>query len=255
MPFDIVNFLLVFVRASALLAIFPIFSGQNFPVQLRVALALVLALFIAPTLPVVWSLAGLSLWKLIGLMSEELCVGLLLGFVCRLVFYVVSFAGTLIAMEIGLNLAANFNPFHADSEQAPGLLLFYLAGVLFFTLDLHQWVLVAFQRSYHFLPIGGAHLSNGLLEAIARQTSSVFEVGLQMAAPVIAVSFLVLLVFSVLGRAVPQMNVFLESFAFRILAGLAVFGLSLNLMAQYIVNYLHRLPEDLLVVAQLLKGR
>ena len=75
-----------------------------------------------------------------------------------------------------------------------------------------------------------------------------------MAAPVIAVTFLINLVFSVIGRAVPQMNVFAESFSARTLAGLAVFGLSLNLIAQHAVNYLRRLPEDLARVAQLLGG-
>ena len=75
------------------------------------------------------------------------------------------------------------------------------------------------------------------------------------AAPLIAVSFIITLVFSMLGRAVPQMNVFTESFAFRSLAGLAVFGLTLHLMAQHIMNYLQRLPEDVLRVAQLIGAR
>jgi flagellar biosynthetic protein FliR len=83
-------------------------------------------------------------------------------------------------------------------------------------------------------------------------TSQIFVVGLLMSAPIIATSFLVNLVFSVVGRAVPQMNVFSESFAFRILTGMVVFGLSLNLMAQHISNYLRRLPDDFLRVAQLL---
>jgi flagellar biosynthetic protein FliR len=73
-----------------------------------------------------------------------------------------------------------------------------------------------------------------------------------MAAPMIATSFLLNLIMAVLGRAVPQMNVFTESFAFRALAGLTVFGLTLNLMAQHIMNFLRRLPEDVLRVAQLL---
>jgi hypothetical protein len=34
-----------------------------------------------------------------------------------------------------------------------------------------------------------------------------------------------------------------------------VFGLSLNLMAQHIVNYLRRLPGDVAVVAQLMGAR
>ncbi len=48
------------------------------------------------------------------------------------------------------------------------------------------------------------------------------------------------------------MNVFQESFVFRILIGLSVFGMTMQLMSQHIANYLHRLPEDFLSVAQLL---
>jgi flagellar biosynthesis protein FliR len=66
-----------------------------------------------------------------------------------------------------------------------------------------------------------------------------------------AVAIIVIMVFSLLNRAVPQMNVFSESFPARTLAGLIVFGLSCNLMAQHITNYLRRLPEDMLRIAQL----
>jgi flagellar biosynthesis protein FliR len=81
-----------------------------------------------------------------------------------------------------------------------------------------------------------------------------FGLALQMAAPVFAVSFLISLLFTVLARAVPQMNTFAESFAIRILGGLVVIGLTCHLMAQHIVNYLQRLPDDVLRVAQHLSG-
>jgi flagellar biosynthesis protein FliR len=65
-----------------------------------------------------------------------------------------------------------------------------------------------------------------------------------------AVSFVVILVFAMLGRAVTQMNVFSESFAFRIMAGLFVFSATLPLMGQHIANALRRIPEDMMRVAQ-----
>ena len=82
--------------------------------------------------------------------------------------------------------------------------------------------------------------------------SQIFLIALQLAAPLMAVSFIISLVFAVLGRAVPQMNVFSESFAVRPLVGLSVFGMTLELMSQHISNYLHRLPADMLRVSQLL---
>jgi flagellar biosynthesis protein FliR len=142
---------------------------------------------------------------------------------------------------------------HSRSE-APGLVLFWLGAIIFLTLNLHHWLLMALQRSYQILPIGVGKLSRAVFADIVGRTSQLFVVGLLMAAPVMAISFLINLVFSVIGRAVPQMNVFVESFSFRALAGLAVFGLTLNLIAQHAVNYLRRLPEDVLRVSQLLRG-
>src|SRR5260221_7249310 len=151
-----------------------------------------------------------------------------------------------------MNPGPGLNPMSGVGGEAPGLIPFFLCAMIFLTLDLHQWILLALQRSYQILPIGGVHLRPALFTDFVGRTSQLFLVGLVMAAPIIAVSFLINLVFSVIGRAVPQMNVFVESFSFRALAGLMVFGLTLNLMAQHVINYLRRLPEDFVRVAQLL---
>jgi flagellar biosynthesis protein FliR len=51
---------------------------------------------------------------------------------------------------------------------------------------------------------------------------------------------------------VPQINVFFESFSVRILAGLIVLGMTCQLIAVHIVQFLRHVPEDLLHVARLL---
>jgi flagellar biosynthetic protein FliR len=245
-----VNWMMVFVRLGALLAIFPLFSSHNFPVQVRLALGALVASLVAPTLPPA-PFHGLSVWEIVGRMIGEVGIGLVLGFVSRMVFYAIDFAGGIISTEIGLTFSPNLNPFSNTQVDSPGLTLYFLAAMLLLTLDMHHWLLVAFQRSYAVLPVGHAHLSEALLADVLGRTSQIFVLAVQLSAPIIAVSFIISLVFSVLGRAVPQMNVFSESFSFRILVGLAVFGLSLNLMAQHLLNYLRRLPDDLLRIAQL----
>jgi flagellar biosynthetic protein FliR len=211
------------------------------------------AFLVTPVLPALASPPD-SLLGWIGLMALEAGAGLLLGFVCRLLFYILEFAGSVAATEMGLNMAASLNPLSSTRSEAPGVILYNLGGIIFLSMDMHHWLLVGLQRAYQLLPIGGAHLREALLADIVGRTSQLFVLGLLMAAPVMAVSFLINLVFSVLGRAVPEMNVFGESLAFRILGGMAVFAMMLNLVGQHAVNYLRRLPEDYLRVAQLLGG-
>jgi flagellar biosynthetic protein FliR len=253
MEFDYYNWLLVFMRMSAFLLMLPFFSVTNFPVTMRVALAALTALLLAPTLPP-FALGHLPLFSMIGVLVQEVSIGLLLGFVSRMVFYAADLAGNVVATEIGLNLGSVFSPMSAQPSPVPGTILFFLAAVVMFTLDLHHWVLAGFQRTYLVLPMGGAHLNSALFSTIVGHTSKIFVVALQISAPVLAVSFVVTLVFAVLSRAVPQMNVFILSFSFRIVGGLAVFGFTLQLTAQHVLNYLHRLPDDLLNVANLLGG-
>jgi flagellar biosynthetic protein FliR len=248
---DLTNWLMVFLRASAMLAVFPVFSARNFPVQLRLALGALLAGMVAATLPANAAPAG-DFWGLAGQMAVEVGLGLVIGFASRMVFFMLEIAGSLISNEIGVSMPAGINPLADTQTTAPTTMLYYLAAMLWLSMDMHHWMFISFQRTYIYLPIGAAHLSQALVTDIVGRTAGIFGLALQLAAPLLAVSFIISLVFAVLGRAVPQMNVFAESFAVRPLVGLSVFGLTLDLMSQHIMNYLRRLPEDMLRVAQLL---
>ena len=248
---DVLNWLLVFLRASALMTVFPVFSATNFPVQIRIALGAMVAFLVSPVLPPQAAIP-VDLWGLIGVMMAEVAFGLLLGFVSRMLFYGLELAGGIIAAEIGLTLPSSMNPLSANSTSEIATLLQYMGAMLFLGLNLHHSLLFAFQRSYQFLPIGGGHLSESLLVDVAGRTGYLFVFAIQMAAPLMAVTFIILLVFAVLGRAVPQMPVFSESFAIKLLAGMTVLGLTCQLMAQHIANFLQRLPEDMLRAAHLM---
>ena len=68
--FDITNWMMVFLRVSAMLSVFPVFSAANFPVQLRLALGALLALLICPVLPATL-IQSQDMWGLIGSMVVE----------------------------------------------------------------------------------------------------------------------------------------------------------------------------------------
>jgi len=83
---DLTNWLMVFLRASAMLAVFPIFSARNFPVQLRLALGALLAGMIGATLPPD-AIQPSDAWGMIGLMASEIGIGLMIGFASRMIFF------------------------------------------------------------------------------------------------------------------------------------------------------------------------
>lgn len=253
MDWNLTNWMLVFVRAGAFLSILPIFTMLNVPVQVRLAMAGLLGVLIAPTLPpLVPAPVGLLDW--IGIYGREVFCGLLIGFVTRIIFFASDFAGQVISNELGLNMATVFDPLNARPTQAPALIMFLLTCLLMMTLDLHHWLLAGFQYTYTLAPIGSVRLGESIFTNILTHTGSVFLVAVQIAGPMIASSFLAMLLLGFLGRLVPQMNVFSESFAVRISCGLVVFALTLQLTAQHLLNGLRRLPEDMLRVAQFLSG-
>jgi flagellar biosynthetic protein FliR len=251
---DITTWFVIFVRFSAYLLLFPVTSAQAIPVLVRLGFSALCSFLIVPLVPAM-ALQHLSLHQWCGLFFLEASAGLTLGLLARFIFHAVEIAGGLIATESGLMLSANFNPITSSFGAAPALLLHWMTLILLLTLDLHHWIIIGLQRSYEIIPAGGAHMSELLLWDLTRRAAGMFVVSMQMTAPILASSFLVTLVFSLLGRAVPQMNVFSESFPVRSIAGLAVFGLTMNLMAQHIVNQLHRIPEDFVRVARILSLR
>jgi len=82
------------------------------------------------------------------------------------------------------------------------------------------------------------------------EVSNVFVLGVLMAAPFIALNFIVNISFAVLGKAVPKMNVFITSFAVRIMAGLILLVSSLLLFSSYVFDHSKRSIEVMIDIIQ-----
>jgi flagellar biosynthetic protein FliR len=247
------TWLITMMRTSALMAVMPAFSMAGVPAKLRVALGALCALFITSGLPAM-DLKSWSLVHLIMLMGSEFMVGLLLGFVSKMFFYTLDVAGSLIAMSIGIMMPSDINPYQMGQSSIPTAILYQLAIMILFTTDMHHWLFVGIAKSYEVLPVGQANYGGHIVEDMIRMTADIFPVGIMIAGPILTVSFVLLLLFSILGRAVPQMNVFSESFSVRILAGMMVLGLTCKLMAEHIAQLVREMPYEMLETAKGLIG-
>jgi flagellar biosynthetic protein FliR len=219
------------------------------PNKAKISFGLLLSLMINPLVPAELSLAT-NFAGAILLALNEVCIGLLLAMSVRMIFFAVELAGYLISYEIGLMASNSVNPLLGSSDATITTLLFYFSMLVFFVAGIHYDVLKAFIMSFEILPIGSFLLSINPMSQFVGEVSRVFLIGTLMAAPFIALNFLVNVTFAVLGKAVPKMNVFMTSFSVRILGGMVLLVASLLLITSYILDNARRSVEVMLSIIQ-----
>lgn len=235
----------VFLRAGALLAFVP-FAGQPAPVFVRVALAMLLAYLAVTTIP--QDIVPVrTLPALVPLVLTEALIGLAMAFAVQKVFILCQIAGSIISNEAGLMQGNALNPLHGQQESLVGTSINLLALVLFFSLGLHRGVIAAFLESLRQLPPMSAFTEVGP-EGVVLALSQVFLGAVQIAAPFIAMNFIVVLAFGALGRAAPEFNVLFLSFPARLLAGLLLLVALTPFIARKIIVLLQDLPDDMIKV-------
>ena len=87
------------------------------------------------------------------------------------------------------------------------------------------------------------------MERLIKVTADILAVGLRIAAPFIALSFIINLAFSILGKAVPRMNVFIASISVRLWGGLLLLSGFGALLLRNLDPLWEALPWDMLEVS------
>jgi flagellar biosynthesis protein FliR len=233
------------LRAMGVVMALPVLGGRPLPPMIRIALAVLLGGLLTSVTPAVASFQPSSLGALGGAALHEMLLGLAMGLVMRAVLSAAELTGRIIAGEIGLMAAPGFDVPTPAQEPLPSFIGIF-GGMLFFLLHAHEGVLAAFARSFDLAPAGMGGLNPAATETLVGAVSALLELALRMAAPFIALNFVVTMGFAVLGRAVPKMNVFVLSYALRSLLGFLLLAGAGALFARYLASAFERLPWTLL---------
>lgn len=245
----LITWMLVFLRTLGVILQLPILAGRPIPVMMRIGLCVCIATLLAGLVPAATIPA--TLWLLLFASAGEVLVGLALGFVGRMSFAAVEMAGRIITTEVGLTASPGIGVPEPAHEPLAALLSSF-AIILFFMFGGHLTMLAALTRSFDFVIAGQPHFAPSAGDSMIRATAHVIELGLRIAAPFIAMNFLVTLAFSALGRVVPKLNPFIVSFSAKIMAGLTLLASAGALVARYLYTEFDETPIRML---QLLVGQ
>lgn len=245
MPVELLYaWMMVFLRGLGIVMLLPTLGGRPLPVMVRVTISALIATLLYGLVPRVTALPSGNAGLIVSAMGEVV-LGLVFGFVGRLVFSAVDMSGRVITQEIGLSAAPGIDA-PAPSTEPLAAFLSTFAGVMFFLLGGHIGALSAFARSFDLAPAGAPAFSQLSIEYLVTGTAHVIELGFRISAPFIAMNFLITLAFSVLGRAVPKMSVFILSFSLRVLVGFTLLAGSGALVARYLAPEFKDMPYQIL---------
>ncbi|MFT7539458.1 MAG: flagellar biosynthetic protein FliR [Gammaproteobacteria bacterium] len=212
----IAAFVLFVVRTTTMVLQAPILGfGSGFS-SYRIALIISLAgvLYMVHGEPL--SDAELAPITLGAMALREALIGFFLGSLLRLVTLALHVTGEMIAHEMGFMIARQVDP--ATGVQTTLITGLYENMFLLALLALngHHWLLRGLADSFVRAPVGELFLSDGLVDAILRLFTQMFEAGLVLAAPVMVFLALTSISIGLLARAVPQLNIMELGFSIRV---------------------------------------
>jgi len=226
-----------FLRVLAMLSAAPVFGMGSVPVLLRVGLAVLVAVAIAPALPAMppVQFGTAAAWMLV---VQQLLVGGAIGLSMTLILSAVQLAGGVIGLQMGMGFATLFDPVQGVQVTSLASFLNILTLLLFLVVNGHLVLLAVIARSFSLLPVApNLGLAAQTWQLLAQAGTAIFSLGLALSAPVLGVLLIANLGLGVLTKLAPQLNLFAIGFPMFFILGFVALYLVMPVM-QNVVQHL-----------------
>ena len=219
---------LVFARVGAKIMVMPGIGQASVPPNNRLSFALVLSLCLGPIAqpylpPEPATVDGTALYII-----REVLIGLTIGGILRLFLSSLSTAGEFVSLQTTLAFAQTANPTEAVPGTTLSTFLTLMGVTLIFDTSLHRLFIAAMAHSYTLFPPMRALPLNDAAALAAQTVGKSFGLGLQLAAPVVVFSLVFNVATGLVGRMMPQFQIFFVATPLSLLLGLSIFALSLG---------------------------
>ena len=232
-----------FIRALALFSVMPVLGSRTVPARVRIALAAFIAMAAQPSMPQP-PLVPLDSPQAFLLVAQQVLIGAALGFVVRIVFAALEFAGEIVGLQMGLNFAGFFDPISASAGTATSRFFGTTIAWLFIVINGHLLVIAALVASFTAFPVGPEPLAFVAATLPHRWGAEIFSIGLWIALPMVTMLLFVNLVLGAISRVAPQINIFAIGFPITLSVGLLGMLLTLPAMNGPFVAALERVLEQ-----------
>jgi flagellar biosynthetic protein FliR len=231
-----------FIRVLAVFTSAPVFSSRVFPVRARVALAFLVALASQASFPDA-PIIGFNDPHAVGVLVQQVGVGLSIGFAVRLVFAAVELAGEVVGFQMGLNFASFFDPSMGSQSSAVARFFGQMTTLLFVVMNGHLMVLMAVNRSLVSFPVDQNFLQAMAQMKLYKLGTDLFASALWIALPMVGMLMFTNLALGIISRVAPQLNIFAIGFPITLVVGLVGIAFTLPMLDQPFIALMGRVID------------
>lgn len=221
-------FFLVLMRIAPIMVLAPFLGAKLAPGIARMGFAICLTFvflpFVAATVktPVAFNMAY------VFYSLKEILVGLILGFLVTIPFYMVQTSGTLIDYLRGASIMQSQDPTMQTQTSPIGVLFNYLLIVIFFSIDGPFIFFDALMKSYQVVPPAGG--INPLFLSVKSNfwtiafdiVNQIVTIAIQLAAPALVAILMAEMFLGIANRLAPQVQIAFLGMSIKSLLGLAL---------------------------------
>jgi flagellar biosynthetic protein FliR len=241
-------FALILSRLTGLFVFAPLLSSAMVPRQIKVLLAFGLALAVYPVIDHSTTLPpGLDLFGLLPLMAGELAIGLSIGVLAAIPLMTAQLAGLIMGQQMGMGLAAVYNPSIDIEGDIIGQILFFVAMASYLVAGGLELVYGTLLGTFRNVPIGAFALSQTPVDVLVGVVHSGFDAALRIAMPVLLILTLETVAAGLIMKTVPSLNIMNIGFPVRILLGMLMIIASLAFTIEILMG---NVDEDLTRIAE-----
>jgi flagellar biosynthetic protein FliR len=251
-------FLLIAVRALAMIEVSPLLSSEAIPQVAKIALAGLTAFAVIPTAEIfmaanspsgIVTLPGGTLSDLRSetfslrfflLIIGEGIIGLILGFFIMIIFSAFSTAGQFFSLQMGFGASETFDPLSQIENPLMGQYLNLVSMLVFVTIGGFHLLFRGFWRSVQSINI--IYLIEGrepVVKMFASGLSRLFLDAMIISLPILGTLFLTSLTTGLISKAAPQINILSEGFPISISVAFLLIFASLPFMVDAFIHVIN----------------
>lgn len=229
--------LLVFARIGSAIMLMPGIGDSYMSPRSRLIIALGLTVIIMPVIQNILPPIPASTINLLMLMGSEIIIGVFIGMVARIVISTMHISGMIISYQCGLSSANLFDPTQGTQGTIIGTFLNLMAILLIFISNLHHIFIHGIADSYQLFTINDTLPLAGFADVITKTIAESFMTAFKIAAPQVVVGLMLSLCAGIMGRLMPQMQVFFVIMPIQILLGFFILMITLSVSMMWFIDY------------------